>query len=96
MRAFRRLRRHIRRADDYAPEPLEDTVFALKDVRFLEALDLVELHNRPDGGFWVSVTPAGRLFHYQRRRQFWASLVNFAAGAFAGVVAQYLLRLIPG
>ena len=95
MRAFRRLRRHIRRSDDYAPEPLEDTIFTLKDARFLEALDLVELHDRPDGGFWVSVTRSGLLFHYQRRLQFWASLVNFAAGALAGVVAQYLLRLIP-
>ena len=95
MRAFRRLRRHIRRSDHYAPEPLEDTVFALKDVLFLEALDLVELHERPDGCFWVSVTRSGRAFHYQRRQHFWASLVNFAAGALTGVVAQYLLRLIP-
>ena len=95
MRAFRRLRRFVRLSEDFSPEPLETTPISMGDACFLEALGLVELHERPDGGFWVSVTRSGRAFHYQRRQHFWASLVNFAAGALAGVVAQYLLRLIP-
>ena len=82
----------LEKSPDKLPLLLEDTSLTQKEMQLLASQDLIQKHDRPDGGWWVNPTDDGLLYFVRKKESRRTVLRKMLASFASGVISALLIE----